>query len=266
MNDPIDIDALKRDLAGSLFGIHLHYYASLESTNSLAKSLALDGAPEGTVIVADEQTAGRGRMGRTWLSPGGGGLLFSILLRPSIPPEQLFALTMMLAVSAAETLERETAHHAKIKWPNDLYLNGRKLAGILTEFGLKEKSVRYCVLGMGLNVHSHPAADPGLRGPATSLRHETGKSFPRGELLAGILKTFEAGYRRFLEGERELFCRKWNELSMVLGRDVIVEAEPETIRGKALRIDPDGALILRETSGHERRIVCGDVSLRLDEA
>jgi BirA family transcriptional regulator, biotin operon repressor / biotin---[acetyl-CoA-carboxylase] ligase len=261
--DPIDPVALKRALAGSLFEPHLHYYDSLESTNSLAKTLAVDGGPEGTVLIANEQTAGRGRRGRAWLSPGGSSLLFSLLLRPAIDPEQVFSLTMILAVSTAIFLESKTSLLPRVKWPNDLYLNGRKLAGILTELGMEGKRVSYVVLGMGLNVHWQPSPGAGLRGPATSLLLETGESHSRADLLCGILREFEDGYRRFLSGDRESFCRRWNELSMVLGRNVVVESESGAIRGKALGIDPNGALILDEDGGSRRRILCGDVSLRM---
>ncbi|PKN28281.1 MAG: biotin--[acetyl-CoA-carboxylase] ligase [Deltaproteobacteria bacterium HGW-Deltaproteobacteria-21] len=265
-SDPIHPEELRRALAGSLFGVNVQYYSSLESTNSLLKSLAANGAPDGTVVVADAQTGGRGRVGRSWLSLPRANLLFSILLRARVEPEQVFALTMILAVSAAEVLHRRTGVAALIKWPNDLYAGQRKLAGILTEFGVKGGSVDYVVLGMGLNVHWHPAGHEEIRGPATSLRMETGKVFPRTDLLVLILKEFENSYGAFLNGETDLIYSKWNDLSLILGRNVMVETGAETIRGRAVRIDQTGALILELESGVRRKVICGDVSLRLAES
>ncbi len=265
-SDPIDLEELRRLLAGSLFGVNLLYYDLVESTNNLVKSLALQGGPEGTVVIADEQSAGRGRMGRTWLSRPGENLLFSFLLRPAVKPEEVFVLTMVLAVTIAQSLQRRTGVAAKIKWPNDLYAGRRKLAGILTEIGLKAGRVDHVVFGMGLNVGWRPEEGGETRSPATSLLTETGKRFRRGDLLVWILREFEDGYRRLLNGEVEGFYTRWNDLSLVLGRSVIVESGEERICGTALSIDRSGALILREADGVQRRIVCGDVSLRLREA
>lgn len=264
LSDPIDPEELRRRLAGSLFGLNVLYHAAPESTNSLLTSLAVKGAPQGTILVADEQTGGRGRMGRSWLSQTGANLLFSVLLRPAVEPEQVFVLTMILAVSAAEALHKRTGLTARIKWPNDLYAGQRKLAGILTEFGTMDRIVNHVVLGMGLNVHWHPAGEEEIRGPATSLKMETGRFFPRTDLLVLILKEFEKSYRRFLEGDTDLIYSKWNELSLILGRKVIVETGAETMEGKAVRIDHAGALILEDEAGARKRIISGDVSLRLE--
>ncbi|RJR52656.1 MAG: biotin--[acetyl-CoA-carboxylase] ligase [Desulfobacteraceae bacterium] len=264
-SDPIDPEELKSALADSLFGKNVLYYPSLESTNTLLKSLASQGAPDGTLLLADEQTGGRGRMGRSWLSRPGANLLFSLLLRPQIEPEQVFALTMILAISAAEVLRARASIPAKIKWPNDLYAGTKKLAGILTEFGVKGKMVDYVILGIGLNVHWHPANQEETRGPATSVRMETGEDFPRAGLLVAILKEFEKSYRKYMNGEIDLFFSKWNELSLILGRNVVVEAIGDTLRGRAVQIDRSGALILEEENGGIKRVLCGDVSLKLEE-
>lgn len=265
-NDPIDPAELRQALSGSLFGINLHYYDLLESTNNHARSLALEGAPEGTLLVADQQTAGRGRMGRSWVSQPGANLLFSILLRPAVEPDQIFALTMVLAVSAAETLHKRTGAAAMIKWPNDVYVGGRKLAGILTEIGVKGIIVEHVVLGMGLNVHWIPEESGEIRSPATSLLLETASSHRRTDLLVWVLQEFERSYRRFLQGDTEPFYSRWNELSMILGRNVTIESGEETINGRAISIDRSGALILEDGNGRRRRIICGDVSLRLEES
>lgn len=265
LRDPINPEELRQALAGSLFGINVLYYDFLESTNNLARSLALQGAPEGTILVADEQTAGRGRMGRTWLSQPGANLLFSLLLRPQVEPEQVFGLTMVLAVSTAESLHKRTGVTARIKWPNDVYAGRRKLAGILTEIDLKGSIVDHVVLGMGLNVHWRPQEAGDIKGPATSLLLETGRSYRRKDVLVWVLEEFESSYRRFLYGDTEVFYSRWNELSLILGRNVVIESGEETIYGKALCIDRIGALILEEGNGKRRRITNGDVSLRWKE-
>lgn len=262
--EPIDPQELRSSLSGSLFGVDVLCYDRIPSTNDLAKFLAQQGAPEGTLLVADEQTGGRGRMGRSWLSEPGANLLFSVLLRPALGPDQVFALTMVLAVSAAVSLRSRTGAAVGIKWPNDLYCSGRKLAGLLTEVGTKGAAVDQVVLGMGLNVHWRPEEGEGIIAPATSLLLETGRGYRRTDLLVWILGEFEVSYRAFIQGEREIFYSRWNELSMILGRSVVVDTGKETIPGTALRIDRSGALILEERSGVQRKIICGDVSLRVE--
>lgn len=215
------------------------------------------------MVVADEQTTGRGRRGRTWASPKGSNLLVSILLRPPLEPEQVFVLTMVLGLVTARVLQERTGLSALIKWPNDVYLRGKKLAGILTEFSTRGKTLEYVILGMGLNVNWHPPQEEGIRQPATSLLAETGKGFSGNELLEEILSGLQASYRKVLQGEIEGFYRKWNDLSLILGRQVTLESDSEVLEGKAVRIDEQGALILEERDGSTRRIFCGDVSLRL---
>ncbi|MEW6667824.1 MAG: biotin--[acetyl-CoA-carboxylase] ligase [Thermodesulfobacteriota bacterium] len=260
-NDRIDPAFLNQNLGCSIFASHIIYRASMDSTNALARDLALEGSPEGTLVLAEEQTAGRGRRGRIWASPAGQNLLVSILLRPCIDPEQVFMLTMVLALVTVRALTRLTGLTPLIKWPNDLYVRGKKLAGILTEFGTKGKILDYAVLGMGINVNWHPPQEEGIRHPATSILAETGRRFSRNELLLEILKGLEGSYERVLQGKIEDFYREWNEFSLILGRRVTVESESGTVEGKAVRIDGQGALILQEPDGSERRVLCGDVSL-----
>jgi BirA family transcriptional regulator, biotin operon repressor / biotin---[acetyl-CoA-carboxylase] ligase len=260
-DDPIDPATLKASLGNSLFSTHILHLESIDSTNRLLRELALKGGPEGTLVLAEEQTAGRGRRGRIWTSPAGSNLLFSILLRPSMDPEKVFTLTMALALAIVHALRRVTGLSALIKWPNDLYVRGNKLAGILTEFGMKDKILDYVVLGMGMNVNWHPPGEQGIRHSATSLLAETGRRFSRNELLLEILRDLEGSYERVLKGEIEALYGQWNELSLILGRQVTIESDTEVIEGKAQRIDEQGALILEEAGGSERRVLCGDVSL-----
>jgi len=229
----------------------------------MAKGLAHEGCPEGTVVLTEEQTQGRGRRGRSWLSPGRENLLFSVVLRPAMDPEKVFVLTMILALAAVDGVQAVCGLTPGIKWPNDLYLGGKKLGGILTEFSTKGRSVDYVVLGLGLNVNWNPPGEEGISNPATSLLAASGRRTDRCELLIRILGYLDAYYGRVLSGRMDSFYRRWNDLSMILGREIDVEWEGEMICGTAVRVDELGALILKDREGRERRIVNGEVSVKL---
>jgi len=262
--EELNLDLIKSGLRSSLFGVNIVYHTALGSTNDLAKDLALRGAPEGTVVVTEEQTAGKGRRGRSWLAPSKTNLLFSILLRPALSPNRVFSLTMALALAALEAIEGETGLLCMIKWPNDLYVGSRKLAGILTEFAGKDRQVDWVVLGLGLNVNWCPEEGKGgSRFSATSIFAETQEKFARNGLLVQILKQFESHHERLLSGGGDDLYRKWNEYSLVLGKEVVIESEERRISGKAVRIDENGALILEDERGRVHVITHGDVSLRL---
>jgi BirA family biotin operon repressor/biotin-[acetyl-CoA-carboxylase] ligase len=235
----------------------------MDSTNALARTLAAHGAPEGTLVITEEQTAGRGRRGRSWISPAGANLLFSLLLRPPLEGERVFVLTMVLALAGLKAIKRVAGVNAMIKWPNDLYVGAKKLAGVLTEFSVREKKVDWAVLGMGMNVGWHPEVPQGSGAPATSLLEETGQPVSRNELLVEILKGFEALYRDVLRGSMEALYDEWNHKCLVLGKAVVIESDTERIEGRALRIDDCGALIIEDAKGDQRRILTGEVSLRL---
>jgi BirA family biotin operon repressor/biotin-[acetyl-CoA-carboxylase] ligase len=256
-------EGVRQILAGSIFAANLVYLERIDSTNRFAKELATTGAPDGTVVIAETQTAGRGRMGRQWASPGHLNLLFSVLVRPECPPEDLFGLTMALAIAAAEAIRERCGLVVKIKWPNDLYVGRKKLGGLLTELALEGRSVTYAVLGLGLNVNWSPRQEEEILQPATSIIDETGKRIPRGELLALILKRFEILYQRLRSGDLEAILRYRNEHCMVLGREVLIMSPEGNLKGVAVRIDRDGALVIHEEGGMEKRVVSGEVSLRL---
>jgi BirA family biotin operon repressor/biotin-[acetyl-CoA-carboxylase] ligase len=263
IDEGLDPELIKRELGACLFGGNIVYHMSLGSTNSLAKDLALRGAPEGTMVLTEEQTAGRGRRGRSWLAPSKTNLLFSILLRPALNPNRVFSLTMALALAALDAIEEETGLLCMIKWPNDVYVGSRKLGGILTEFAGKDRQVDWVVLGLGLNVNWCPEEEKGAPGfAATSILAETRKKVSRNELLVRILKQFESHHRRLLSDGGDDLHRRWNERSLVLGKEVVIESEEQRITGKAIRIDENGALILEDERGRQHTITHGDVSLR----
>jgi len=263
MGEPIQPELLKKRLANSIFSSQIHYHPSIDSTNALAKDLAGQGAPEGTLVTTEEQTAGRGRRGRAWVSPAGANLLFTVLLRPPLEADRVFVLTVVLTLAGLKAVKAVTGIKAMIKWPNDLYVGTKKLAGILTEFATRGKQVEWAVLGMGINVGWHPDVPEEAGAPATSLLEETGQRVSRNELLIEILKMFEGLYSEVVAGNMEALYEEWNQNCLVLGKAVVIESDRERIEGKALRIDDYGALIIEDATGKERRIFTGEVSLRL---
>ncbi|MBN2034342.1 MAG: biotin--[acetyl-CoA-carboxylase] ligase [Deltaproteobacteria bacterium] len=260
MHDSLRPEVLSRDLADTLFSSHIHYHPTIDSTNRFARDLALAGEAEGALVVAEKQTQGRGRRGRSWLSPGKGNLFFSVLLRPDLTPQRVFSLTMILALAAMEAVKSLSGLLPRIKWPNDLYGGTKKLGGILTEFCVTHGAVDWVVLGLGLNVNFCPEE---LAGLATSILDETGIKVSRNELLVDIVKGMGTAYQEILSGNFEPYYKRWNEACFILGKAVIIESERGRIYGKAFRIEPDGALIVETREGELRRVVAGDVSLRL---
>jgi BirA family biotin operon repressor/biotin-[acetyl-CoA-carboxylase] ligase len=261
-SDRLNPQLVQKYLGASIFSKNLLYYESLDSTNIFAKRMAVEGAPEGTVVLAEKQTQGRGRMDRKWVSPGYVNLMFSILLRPGIHHERVFDLTVILSLAALEEIKAQCRCQPMIKWPNDLYVGEKKLAGILSEFSLDKEGLDYVVLGMGINANWHPEGDdPGMR-PSTSIYAETGKKVDRNKLLARILKNFDACYRKVLLGDISDLYMKWNDYSMILGREIEIVSARSVERGNALRVDQQGALIIKDDKGQEKRILAGDVSIR----
>ena len=260
--DLLQIDLIRKGLHQTLFATNIILRKSLDSTNILAKDLASKGSPEGTIVLTEEQTRGMGRMGRQWLSPGYVNLLFSMLLYPNIKKDKIFVLTMTLALATIEAIKERCGLNPMIKWPNDLYVNKRKLAGILAEFSLTKGRIEYIILGLGLNVNWNPDQKADVTNPATSILQETGLKMSRNDLLVGILRQFEDYYRDVLADKIDDFYRRWNELSLIMGQEVEILSEKENIRGTAIRIDKKGALVIRDNQGKEQKIISGDVSVR----
>ncbi|MFC1868039.1 biotin--[acetyl-CoA-carboxylase] ligase [Thermodesulfobacteriota bacterium] len=261
--DALNKKAVLARLGTSMFATNVILHNSIDSTNRYARDMAGKGAPEGTLVLAEEQTAGKGRMERRWLSKGYSNLLFSVLLRPSLTVDKVFVLTMIMAIATIEAVKVMKSLNTMIKWPNDLYIGQRKLGGILTEFSVRDGVVGHVILGIGLNVNWNPGEDHGLLYPATSIFAESGSRVSRNELLAGILKEFEGYYKEVLTGRTEDLYRRWNELSLIMGKEVNIESNGEKIRGMALRIDHQGALIIRDGRGKERKVLSGDISLTI---
>ena len=248
--------------AGSAFGRSYRYYDEIESTNVEAKSLANSGAPEGTVVIAEAQTAGRGRLGRRWTSPAGKGLLFSALLRPVLPMSDAHMLTLVAACAAAEAMESLAEVAVSIKWPNDLFIGDRKVGGILLEVAGEQDDVDWVVVGMGVNVNTEYSELPvALRKTATSLKMATGSPMDRSELLARLLLTLDAHYRHSLADGFERAVSEFRSRDYLLHRTVSVQTRDGAVVGQASGIDERGALLVQLPHRSMRSFHSGDVTL-----
>ena len=256
----LSVESIKRGLKTDFIGRSIVYYSSIGSTNDLLKELAAQGAPEGTLVIADEQTAGKGRQGRRWLAPPGTGLLLSLLFCPDLAPSQAQRLTMICSLAIADAVEGLTGLSVGLKWPNDIFIRGKKAGGILTESGTTGGRLDYVIVGMGLNVNLAISALPELIGMATSLSQELGREVSRLELLWEILEGIEARYKSLRKGE--LPHGEWAARLINLGRQVQVTTPHGVLAGWAEGVDADGALILRTPGGQRQRILAGDVTLQ----
>ncbi len=247
----------------SMFAGNIIYRKRIESTNLTAKKMAVDGVPEGTLVVAEEQTMGRGRLNREWLSAPGKNLLFSIIFRPQIVLAQLFSLTMLTSLSIVKAIKKITGLSAMIKWPNDIYINKLKAGGILTEFNGEQDCIYFVVAGVGLNVNFAPSLSQDLQNEATSLAEELGAKVSRVNLLCAILKEIEKSYCLIQTDKIYQIHKEWNRYSLITGKPVRITSFNSTEDGVAESVDADGCLIFRDINGKRKKIVCGDVSLRV---
>ena len=245
------------------FGHCFRHYDEVGSTNAEAKSLALEGAPEGTVVIAECQTAGRGRLGRQWTSPTGKGLLFSTILRPSLTMSDAHMLTLVAAVAASEAIESSTGVISSIKWPNDLFIGDKKVGGILMEVAGQQDQVDWIVLGIGINVNTEFIDLPvPLRRTATSLLMASGQPVDRGALLAALLLSLERHYASALSGGFEGTISAFRQRDYLITKSVSVETREGRVSGKASGIDERGALLVELPQHRIRRFHAGDVTLR----
>jgi BirA family biotin operon repressor/biotin-[acetyl-CoA-carboxylase] ligase len=244
-------------------GRRIEYFRDLPSTNAEAKNLAREGCAEGTVVIAECQNGGRGRMGRSWFSPGNKGLWFSIVLRPPVNPVETPQVTMVAAVAVATALREHAGVPAGIKWPNDILLEGKKVCGILVELNAEADRVDFMVAGIGLNVNiSRDEFPPEIRDIATSLQIASGRPVSRVPLLRALLESFEKWYGCWLEQGFAPVLKKWRELCVTLDCPVTVHTMKESFSGHALDVDDTGALLVRTEDGAIQRLIAGEVSLR----
>ncbi len=281
-DEPLSAHAIRAALRTRLIGQTIYSWPAVNSTNDELKRLADEGAPEGTLAITDEQLAGRGRLERKWIAPAGSSLLMSLLFRPTfLAPTQVQQLTMICSLAAADAVVSVTGLRSALKWPNDLLLEGRKLAGILTELGFTharpapgraegspgEQATRleWVVVGMGLNVNvdfaSHELHQdwPELADTAISLSMALGQPVPRLPLLHNYLAGVEARYDALRAGVSP--HQQWAARLVTLGQDVVVRTPEGVYQGMAEAVDETGALLLRQSDRQVRRILAGDVSL-----
>lgn len=243
------------------FGQQAHFFETTGSTQDACRALADAGAPEGTLVVAETQSAPRGRLGRAYVTPPG-GLWFSLLLRPERAPEEIILLSLVAAVAVHGAVQEGTGLRPTVRWPNDLLLDGRKIAGILIELQSEQDALRYVILGVGLNVNVRAEDFPaGLRPIATSLLEALGHEVPRVALLQRLLERLEAQYDRYLAEGPEPVLEAWLRLPNILGQRVTVYAPGETWSGRATGLDHEGALLVQADDGGMRRVLAGDVRL-----
>lgn len=252
---------LRRKRQGNLIGSEILFYKEIDSTNLFARQQAMEGAAEGLVVMADAQSRGKGRRGKNWVSPRGVNVYFSVILRPAVAPEKIPLLTLMAGVASARALRNITDLEIKIKWPNDLLIREKKVAGILTE---AELSQGFVILGIGVNVNWPRAEMPEeLRQVATSLYAERGINFSRAIVAQKLLEDLEEEYMLFLqEGFSPRLRREWEEYSLIKQRWVTIKLGEKEYHGRALGLDEDGALLVQDGEGRVGRFIAGEVSLR----
>lgn len=238
----------------------IHHFHALDSTNATAYQLALEGAEEGEVVVAEFQKKGKGRLGREWFSPPYLNLYLSVVLRPKLPPHQIPLITLMAAVAAAEAIHNFSGLLPSIKWPNDILIRERKVAGLLNETQSEMDRIHFVILGIGVNLNMDVQMLPeGIQKKATSLRREMGREVSRKAFLRTLLRELERWYAIFLAEGGELVLNAWRDWAQIKGRRVTVSSSGEILTGIAVDVDSDGALILETDNGVARRVVAGDV-------
>ena len=253
----LSAEAITAHLTTHRFGRPTYFFPEIGSTMPEARRLAELGEPEGTLVIADAQTAGRGRHGRTWLSEAGVNLTFSLVLWPTLA--QLRGLAIATSLAGVEAVRAQTGLPARIKWPNDLVIHDRKFAGILIDSEVQGAEVAHTILGIGLNVNLDVARFPDLAGIATSLAAEAGRSFDRLALLVDLLARLERRYDQLLTGPSLL--PEWIAASATLGRRIRASSPAGVETGLAEAIDEEGALLLRRDDGSIARLLAAEVSL-----
>jgi BirA family transcriptional regulator, biotin operon repressor / biotin---[acetyl-CoA-carboxylase] ligase len=255
-------DLLARLGKTKVIGRDIRVFEQTTSTNDVIEKLARDGVREGVVVFAEAQTRGRGRLGRRWISPGRKGLWFSILLRPELRPQEATQLTVASATALRRAIESATGLQPEIKWPNDILVGGKKVAGILTELTAELDRVRHVILGIGVEVNLGAGEfSPELRKLATSLKIESGRMISRAELATAILRELDADYARICGGGFTKVADEWEAHCQTIGRNVTIQTGERRLRGRAESLDDDGALRLRTEHGHWERVIGGDVTL-----
>lgn len=255
-------DLLARLYRTKIIGRDIRVFEQTTSTNDVIEKLARDGVKEGVVVFAESQTRGRGRLGRKWISPAYKGLWFSVLLRPNLRPQEATQLTVVSATALRRAIRAETGLDPEIKWPNDILVGGKKVAGVLTELSAELDRVKHVILGIGVDVNLNAGEFPAeLRKQATSLKIETGRAVSRAELATAILEELDNDYLRVCAGQFTKIADEWEAHCKTIGREVTIQIGDRRIEGRAESLGENGELLLRTEHGHLERINGGDVTL-----
>ncbi len=243
-----------------ILGKVVHFFPTIDSTQHRAHALAKEGAPEGTVVIADEQVGGKGRLGRVWHSPPSTGISMSLLLRPKLELHRCPQLTLLAAVALVEAIRQETGLPVTIKWPNDILLNGKKICGILTELNAESDCINYLIIGMGINVNT-PSFPEEIGQIATSLMLEKGEPVKRVKLIQNILGKLEDLYAQYLEEGFAPIKARWESHAISIGKRVIIRQLSGTMVGMALGIDDDGVLLVQKDDGSLEKVYSADIEI-----
>jgi BirA family biotin operon repressor/biotin-[acetyl-CoA-carboxylase] ligase len=261
LHSPLAVEALRAARAGHRLGSVLHYLESTGSTNDVARELALDGAPEGTTVIAEQQTRGRGRLGRSWVSPPFRNLHLSVVLRPRIEVTRAPQISLVAGLAAAEAVG-EWAADAAIKWPNDIVVRGRKVAGLLAEMEAAEQTIAFVIVGIGVNLNC-TAADfpPELRDKAVAVSTVIGRPIDRVAFTNSLLSRLEERYDTYLQHGFGALRPSWEALSALTGRRVQIDDGARRFEGIVVGMADDGTLRLTDEAQHEHTVVAGDVTV-----
>lgn len=252
---------IQKELNTAVLGREVFYYSSVDSTNQVAHDLARKGCPEGSLVVAEEQTAGKGRWSRTWFSPAGLGLWFSLVLRPALSPLSISQIPLVVGASCARAIHEHLGLKPGLKWPNDLVFDGKKACGILVEMDADAERVNFLVVGIGINVNQEKDDfPPDLRETATSLKMELGEEVERTPLLRRILEALESDYYEYCRNGFEQGRDWWLRYNVTLGRPVRVQVGSDILVGTAIDLDMDGSLVLRLNNRQVRRCNAGEIT------
>jgi BirA family biotin operon repressor/biotin-[acetyl-CoA-carboxylase] ligase len=256
---PGDVKAL---LTTREFGGRIYYHPEVDSTNRAAVELAREGEPHGTLVIADYQTMGRGRFGRSWLSGRGKNLLFSLILRPDVPFGDVLPVTLAFAVSISQTLENLLDTQVGVKWPNDVIVGGKKICGILSEGASEGGRTRFIVVGAGVNVNVAPHEFPGeIRSLATSCATITGRAFDRKDVLARVLASLESTYDEFVRDGFAAMAARFKARLTILGQTVTYAVRGTHREGEVKDVAADGGLIVEDKEGNETVLYDEDISI-----
>ena len=262
--DRLESSLIQYHLAAKVLGRNIEIHRTIDSTNQRAKVLAQEGAVHGTLVVSEEQTIGRGRLGRSWASPARLGIWMSLILRPSFPPEHAPRMTVLAGLAVTEGIHRITGLEAFIKWPNDIILNTKKVCGILTEMQADPDLIDYVVVGIGMNVNTTKAGfPPELRDSATSLKLEGKTTIDRCRLLAAVIDAYEEVYDIYVTtGDFSDIMKDYKKKCITLGRQIRVTGPTESFEGRAVNLTDDCRLVVETQTCENRIIASGDVSVR----